>query len=166
MPSSCSSLHTRLLSQKFILVCVLWFPVTWTNLILLSLDLVCGRLECDEILFSHTLLAGWYSLAATKTYIQLHPSENVAVLDSSASVGGVWARERLYPGLNSNNMLGMYEYSDFPMDEATFGVAPGQHIPGTVVHSYLTKYAEHFGVYGRICFNTLVETVEHHERGG
>ncbi|KAI0767463.1 hypothetical protein C8Q74DRAFT_1280559 [Fomes fomentarius] len=110
--------------------------------------------------------SGWYGLAAAKTYIQLHPSENVAVLDSSASVGGVWARERLYPGLNSNNMLGTYEYSDFPMDEATFGVAAGQHIPGTIVHSYLTKYAEHFGVYGCIRFNTLVETVEHHERGG
>ncbi|KAF2133690.1 FAD/NAD(P)-binding domain-containing protein [Dothidotthia symphoricarpi CBS 119687] len=57
-------------------------------------------------------------------------------------------------------MLGTYEYSDFPMDTANFGVSPGEHIPGTVLHEYLTAYAERFGVYERIRFNTCVESVE------
>lgn len=104
--------------------------------------------------------AGWYGLAAAKTYIQLHPHENILVLDSAPSVGGVWGRDRLYPGLKSNNMLGTYEYSDFPMDTAIFGVSPGEHIPGPVLHKYLTSYAEHFGVYSRIRFNTRVEAAE------
>ncbi|EKG17243.1 Pancreatic hormone-like protein [Macrophomina phaseolina MS6] len=57
-------------------------------------------------------------------------------------------------------MLGTYEYSDFPMDSATFGVAPGEHIPGTTLHKYLTSYAEHFGIYSRIRFNIRVEAAE------
>jgi cation diffusion facilitator CzcD-associated flavoprotein CzcO len=81
-------------------------------------------------------------------------------------VGGVWSSERLYPGLKSNNMVGTYEYSDFPMDEATFGVKAGQHIPGHVIHEYLTAYAKKFDVLHRIRFNTKVETVEKQDKGG
>ncbi|KAL1636046.1 hypothetical protein SLS56_001398 [Neofusicoccum ribis] len=111
--------------------------------------------------------AGWYGLCAAKTYIELHPSQNVLVLDSASSVGGVWGRDRLYPMLKSNNMLGTFEYSDFPMDTESFGVKPGEHIPGTVLHQYLTAYAQHFGVYPRIRFNTRVEAAEeNNEIGG
>ncbi|EEP82707.1 predicted protein [Uncinocarpus reesii 1704] len=59
--------------------------------------------------------------------------------------GGVWAQERLYPGLRLNNLLGTYEYSDFPMDEA-FRVQPGQHISGEATHRYLRAYAEESGI--------------------
>ncbi|KAI0741096.1 hypothetical protein C8Q76DRAFT_641793 [Earliella scabrosa] len=110
--------------------------------------------------------AGWYGLAAARTYIQLHSSERVAVLESAATLGGTWAQERLYPQLKSNNMLGTYEYSDFEMDEVTFGIKPGQHIPGATIHSYLTKFAEHFGVYPHIRFNHRVETAERSDTGG
>lgn len=57
-------------------------------------------------------------------------------------------------------MLGLLEYSDFPMDEATFGVGPGQHIPGEIVHSYLHQYARRFGVYDKIRFSTRVLSAE------
>jgi cation diffusion facilitator CzcD-associated flavoprotein CzcO len=63
-------------------------------------------------------------------------------------------------------MLGTYEYSDFPMDTQTYGVKPGEHIPGHVVHRYLTNYAETFGIYNKIQFNTKVESAEHKESGG
>ncbi|EXJ95997.1 hypothetical protein A1O1_01123 [Capronia coronata CBS 617.96] len=109
---------------------------------------------------------GWYGLAAAKTYIELHPAKNVVVLEANASVGGVWAEDRLYPGLKSNNMLGTYEYPDYPMDEARYGVKPGQHIPGTVLHRYLTDYAKRFGVYSRTRFNTKVDSVTATEDGG
>jgi hypothetical protein len=99
---------------------------------------------------------GWYGLAAAKTYLELHPHANILVLESESSVGGVWSQNRLYPGLKSNNMLGTYEYSDFPMDTATFGVSPGEHIPGTVLHKYLIAYAEHFDIHSRTRFNTRV----------
>ncbi|KIW60094.1 hypothetical protein PV05_00338 [Exophiala xenobiotica] len=109
---------------------------------------------------------GWYGLAAAKTYIELHPSEHVAILEANSSMGGVWAEDRLYPGLKSNNMLGTYEYPDFPMDEATYGVKPGQHIPGTVLHRYLNDYAKEFGVYERTRFNTKVDSAQSTENGG
>jgi cation diffusion facilitator CzcD-associated flavoprotein CzcO len=92
--------------------------------------------------------------------MKLHPDENLLVLESASTVGGVWAKHRLYPGLRSNNMLGTYEYPDFPMNSATFGVQPGEHIPAAVLHQYLTKYAEHFPVFRRIRFNTTVESAE------
>lgn len=103
---------------------------------------------------------GWFGLAAAKTYIELHPSENVIILEAGATVGGVWAEQRLYPGLKSNNMLGTYEYGDFPMDGATYGVEEGQHIPASILHRYLTDYTHHFGFFERIRFNSKVMTVE------
>ncbi|KAE8355735.1 hypothetical protein BDV28DRAFT_162638 [Aspergillus coremiiformis] len=108
--------------------------------------------------------AGWNGLAALKTYHQVHPSASIALFDSADSVGGVWAKHRLYVGLKSNNMLGTYEFSDFPMDKS-FGVQPGQHIPGTVIQDYLTRYVEHFQLTAFIRLNTRVRVVEHHSDG-
>ncbi|KAJ4231911.1 hypothetical protein NW759_002307 [Fusarium solani] len=110
--------------------------------------------------------AGWAGLASAKTRHQLHPEESLAVLDSNATIGGTWSKQRLYPGLKSNNMLGTYEYPDFPMDSETFGVLPGQHIPGNVIHEYLTKYAQNFDIFDKIRFEHKVESAEHQEDGG
>jgi cation diffusion facilitator CzcD-associated flavoprotein CzcO len=63
-------------------------------------------------------------------------------------------------------MLGTYEYSDFPMDTETYGVQLGEHIPAHVIHRYLTNYAEKFGFFSKIQFETKVESAEHIESGG
>lgn len=76
-------------------------------------------------------------------------------------MGGVWAKHRLYKGLKSNNMLGTYEFSDFPMTPELFDVKPGEHIPGHVVQAYMEKYAEHFGFTDRIRLETYVQSAEH-----
>lgn len=76
-------------------------------------------------------------------------------------MGGVWSKHRLYKGLKSNNMLGTYEFSDFPMTPELFGVQPGEHIPGHVVQAYMEKYAEHFGFTDRIRLETYVQSAEH-----
>ncbi|KAJ5734947.1 uncharacterized protein N7483_000072 [Penicillium malachiteum] len=109
--------------------------------------------------------AGWSGLAAVKTYREVNPESNVLLLESASSVGGVWAQDRLYRGLKSNNMLGTYEYSDFPMDEETFGVKQGQHIPGEIVQKYLVAYAEHFKFLDRIRLGHRVESAEHNLDG-
>ena len=111
---------------------------------------------------SNLIGLGWFGLVAAKTYLDVNPSAKVIILDSSSTIGGVWAEDRLYPGLKSNNLLGTYEYSDFPMDEETFNVQRGQHIPGQAIHDYLQKYAETFGLFRRIRFNSKVETAEQH----
>ncbi|OAA65566.1 flavin-binding monooxygenase-like protein [Niveomyces insectorum RCEF 264] len=110
--------------------------------------------------------AGWFGLCAAKTYHQLHPEATFAVLDTSPTIGGVWAEHRLYPGLKSNNMLGTYEYPDFPMDTATYGVQPGEHIPGTVVHRYLADYAKAFAVTPHVRSCTKVTSAELRPAGG
>lgn len=54
----------------------------------------------------------------------------------------------------------MMQFSDLPMDFETFGVPPGSHVPGPVLHRYLMTYAEYFGVFQRIKFGATVKTAE------
>lgn len=102
------------------------------------------------------MIAGWYGLAVAATYLQVHSTANILVLESQSTVGGVWSQERQYPDLKSNNMLGTYEYPDFPMNTETYGVKAGEHIPGHVIHRYLGDYAKKTGILSRIRFDTKV----------
>jgi len=103
---------------------------------------------------------GWFGLAAAKIYLEQHPHENILVLESSGSSGGTWAEHRIYPALKSNNLHGTYEYPDFPMHPEVYGVTKGEHIPGNVLHRYLTDFAKKFGVFGRTRFHTKVDSIE------
>ncbi|KAJ5249121.1 hypothetical protein N7468_000572 [Penicillium chermesinum] len=104
--------------------------------------------------------AGWHGIAAAKTYIQLHPDHKVIVLEAENTCGGTWCEDRLYPGLKSNNMVGSYEYPDYPMNEKIYGVKDNDHIPAATLHQYLTDYARQFGVLSQISFNTPVQSIE------
>ncbi|KAH8195577.1 hypothetical protein TruAng_010259 [Truncatella angustata] len=110
--------------------------------------------------------SGWYGLAEAKVFHEINPSKSFLILESAATLGGVWAAERLYPGLKTNNMLGTYEYPDFPMKTEVFGVKPGEHIPGAAVHDYLMQYAEKFDIIDHIHYQSRVEVAEHQENGG
>ncbi|KAL9104171.1 MAG: hypothetical protein Q9163_000870 [Psora crenata] len=110
--------------------------------------------------------AGWHGLVMVKTYLEIHPSSKVVALESQKSIGGVWSKDRMYPGLHTNNLYGSFEYSDFPMDEKTFGVKPGAFVPGPVVHEYLHMYAEKFNISGRIRFSSRVQSIERNGGGG
>ncbi len=107
--------------------------------------------------------AGIFGLAIGKTFHQLNPGKSLAILDSGSTLGGVWAKQRLYPGLKTNNMLGTFEYPDFPLDTETFGVKPGEHMSGEVMYKYLTKYAEKFGIIDKIRYQSAVLTAEHQD---
>ena len=111
-------------------------------------------------------LIGWFGLAAAKAYRQLNPDARLAVLESAESCGGTWSRKRLYPGLKSNNMVGTYEYPDFPMSEDVYGVKPNCHIPGATLHRYLTDFSKRFDFHDSIQFNTSVNLVERSECSG
>lgn len=103
---------------------------------------------------------GIYGLAVAKTYHQVNPSARLLILDSGVSAGGTWCAERLYDGLFTNNLVGMLEFSDFLMDFENFGIAPNSHVPGLVMHRYLTAYARHFGVYDKIKLRSTVASAE------
>lgn len=107
---------------------------------------------------------GWFGLGAARAYMQSHPDQKIVVYESNNTVGGTWSEARLYPGLKSNNMLGSYEFPDFPMGEK-YGVKPLGHIPGAVLNRYLTDFAKHYGIYERMQFNSTVSLVECTEAG-
>lgn len=108
--------------------------------------------------------AGIQALVAAKTFLQLNPELDLLIIDSNQSLGGVWAKERLYPGLNSNHLVGTYEYTDFPIEEI-FGVKHPEHIPGDVIHEYLRRYAEKFGLGARTESGTKVTVAEKVRQG-
>jgi hypothetical protein len=97
-----------------------------------------------------------------KTYLEATTALNghspdVIIIDEAGSIGGTWARERIYKGLKTNNIAGSYEFSDFPMDLERYSLKPGQHIPGLTVHRYLSDFADHFDLTSRIRLRTKVE---------
>ncbi|KAI9044867.1 flavin-binding monooxygenase-like protein [Aspergillus affinis] len=109
--------------------------------------------------------AGWSGLSALKTYHEVHPNARIELLETASSIGGVWAKHRLYAGLKSNNMRGTYEFSDFPMDEETFGVKDGEHIPGAVVQRYMEAFVERFNLKEMIRLGVRVESVRGDDQG-
>ena len=108
--------------------------------------------------------AGVEGLVTAKTFLNIDPDLDLLILESQRTLGGVWAEQRLYPGLLANNILGTYEFTDFPMDHS-FGVEPGQHIPGEVIYKYLCRYAKHFGLEDRLLCEVKVDRALQSEAG-
>lgn len=109
--------------------------------------------------------AGWHGLGMAKAYSEVYPEAHIAIFDSAKSLGGTWAKERLYPGLKTNNLVGSYEFGDFPLDLDRFGLEPGQHIPGAVVHEYLRQFAERYDLTSRLRLRTAVVSAEMLDNG-
>jgi hypothetical protein len=101
-----------------------------------------------------------------KTYIQLHPSHKIVILDGGSSLGGTWSKERIYPGLKTNNTVGWLEFPDMPITPGEFDVQPRAHIKSEVVNEYLEVYAKRFHVQERIRLRTKVSSIEHLEKDG
>ncbi|KAF2192068.1 FAD/NAD(P)-binding domain-containing protein [Zopfia rhizophila CBS 207.26] len=99
---------------------------------------------------------GIHGIAILKTYREVNPNASILVLDKGTSLGGVWAQDRLYPGLKTNNHFGTFEFSDHPMSREGFG--PDDHVPGQHVHDYFRSYAEKFDLLRHIRFNCSVES--------
>lgn len=60
--------------------------------------------------------AGLHGLVTTKTYRDVHPHASIFVLDKSSSIGGVWSKDRLYPGLHTNNHFQTFEIHMFRVE--------------------------------------------------
>jgi cation diffusion facilitator CzcD-associated flavoprotein CzcO len=84
----------------------------------------------------------------------------VGVFEKEATLGGVWAASRTYPGLHANNSRESYAFSDhpFPSTADDFPSAPQ-------IRAYLESYAERYGIASRIRFGTEVVGVARAEDG-
>jgi cation diffusion facilitator CzcD-associated flavoprotein CzcO len=109
--------------------------------------------------------SGIFGLSSAATYHRLHPTASILILDEADSLGGTWSDDRLFPGLKTNNLLGMYEHPELPMSEVKLGVKKGQHIPGAEVQQYLKAFVHENGVEEFMRTNTKVEAVEKSEEG-
>jgi cation diffusion facilitator CzcD-associated flavoprotein CzcO len=109
--------------------------------------------------------AGIYGLTTAHTYHHLHPSAKVLILDSAPSIGGPWAPHRVFPGLRTNNLWGMYEHPDFPMDEKRFMVKRGEHIPAARMFDYLCAFAKWADIEKFFRGRTDVEVIEQDKDG-
>ncbi|ETI19926.1 hypothetical protein G647_08941 [Cladophialophora carrionii CBS 160.54] len=97
-------------------------------------------------------------LCAAKTIRECEPDARVKILDSNKTVGGVWSKEKIYPGLKTNNIRGGIDFSDFPMHDG-FGVPAGQHVSGEAMHQYIRAYAEQFGLLSLVDFESHVAEI-------
>ena len=85
---------------------------------------------------------------------------SLLVLDPLSAPGGVWAPENMYPSLRTNNMLGTYQFPDYPMTTERYGVKPGEHIPGEVVGRYLRDWVQKWRLGPYLRFGIKVVEVE------
>ncbi|TFK60203.1 FAD/NAD(P)-binding domain-containing protein [Pluteus cervinus] len=77
---------------------------------------------------------------------------NVQILTRDESVGGVWAKERLCPGLMSNNVHGEFEFSSLPMPPPK---QAGGRLSGADISAYMESFADRF-LKGNIRFRVEV----------
>ena len=97
---------------------------------------------------------GWSGLAAAKTYLEIDPTIDLTILDDDTSVGGVWSKSRIYPGLIANSPNGLFEFSDLSMVDAQH--PKFQLVPGDQVSSYLEGYAREHDLLRRVKFGRKV----------
>ncbi|KAF2483979.1 hypothetical protein BDY17DRAFT_352592 [Neohortaea acidophila] len=97
--------------------------------------------------------AGVCGLSAAHTFLTIDPDLSLLVVDPKSTIGGVWSKEQLYPGLRTNSVQGYFEFSDYPVLAADVGVKRRAHISGNQMHAYLENFAKHFDLnrHIRLC---------------
>lgn len=96
--------------------------------------------------------AGASGLVTAHTLLQ-DGFENVQLLTRDKSVGGVWERQRIYPGVTLNNVFGEFCFSSLPMPPPQ---NPGQkRLGGEDMCAYMEKFADTF-LAGKVRFETEV----------
>ncbi|TFK38878.1 hypothetical protein BDQ12DRAFT_604602 [Crucibulum laeve] len=81
---------------------------------------------------------------------------DIHVITRDMSVGGVWCRDRIYPGLTINNVHGEYRFSSLEMPPPATSVETGGHITGVDMCNYMESFAEKF-LNGRVTFHFETE---------
>ena len=100
--------------------------------------------------------AGPGGLVAAKHAIEA--GFEVSVFEAADDLGGQWhttaPHSGIWPGMRTNTSRAMTAFSDYPPLGAN-----DLHPRAEQVHEYLRRYADHFGVTGRIRFGTRVQSV-------
>ncbi|KAF2211126.1 hypothetical protein CERZMDRAFT_44025 [Cercospora zeae-maydis SCOH1-5] len=93
--------------------------------------------------------AGMSALVAAKGYLECAPQTNLVIFDDKKTVGGVWSKDNIYPGLQTNNYRGTLEYPDYPFGDDR-GVPHLQSLPGEAMHQYFSDFAAEYDLLRRV----------------
>ncbi|KAG5728376.1 Dimethylaniline monooxygenase [N-oxide-forming] 2 [Termitomyces sp. T112] len=88
-------------------------------------------------------------------HVLLQDGFKVQLITRDSSPGGVWARERIYPGLSINNVYGEYRFSPCPMSSPSEAAETGGRLTGDDMCTYMETFAAKF-LAGKIKFNTEI----------
>ncbi|KAI0476271.1 cofactor FMO1 FAD enzyme [Xylariaceae sp. FL0804] len=108
--------------------------------------------------------AGWSGLISAKTYLDFEPNAKLIILDNHETIGGTWAKERLYPSLYAQSKIGLFEYSFYPMRNE--GITKDGYISCATIHKYLNDFAEDYNLVERTRLLHTVTTIERLSEGG
>ncbi|KAG5647170.1 hypothetical protein DXG03_001125 [Asterophora parasitica] len=87
--------------------------------------------------------------------ILLKDGFDVRIITRDKSVGGVWARERVYPGLIINNVHGEFRFSSLPMAPPLKAEESGGRLTGEDMCAYMENFASTF-LEGKLSLETEV----------
>ncbi|KAI9571710.1 FAD/NAD-P-binding domain-containing protein [Boletus coccyginus] len=89
-------------------------------------------------------------------YTLLHDGfQNVQLLTRDKSAGGVWAKERVYPGIFINSVHGEFGFSPLAMPPPIHKEKTGNRLSGDDMTAYMEKFADTF-LSGKIRFETEI----------
>ncbi|PWW77783.1 FAD/NAD(P)-binding domain-containing protein [Tuber magnatum] len=107
--------------------------------------------------------AGFMGVSVAKTYLEVDPTIQLTILESESTIGGSWAKSRIYPDLTAQQPFGAYEFPDQSIPTA--GLGESDFIPAGAIHQHIEEYAKEYGVYDCIKFNTTVTKIRRAEDG-
>lgn len=100
---------------------------------------------------------GWFGLIAAQTYLAVHPTHTLILLESKSTLGGTWSRTRVYRGMITHNGIGALEISSHPLRNGS--PTAENYIRGDDVAEYLHTLAEKYDLYQRIRYNSPVTAI-------
>ena len=80
--------------------------------------------------------AGFNGVSIAKTYLDINPSVDIVLIDCESSVGGVWSRERVYPGLYYEAPTPLADFPELTMLEE-LGLEDWSDVSGYQVNELL-----------------------------
>ncbi|KAF9523127.1 hypothetical protein CPB83DRAFT_799685 [Crepidotus variabilis] len=92
---------------------------------------------------------------------------NVTLITRDKSVGGTWAKQRVYPGLYINNVHGEYRFSDLAMPQPIGSSELGGRLSGIDMCRYMENFSRTFlEGKARILVETEVLNIQHIKGSG
>ncbi|KAF2266497.1 FAD/NAD(P)-binding domain-containing protein [Lojkania enalia] len=86
--------------------------------------------------------SGIYGIAALRTYLSLHPTHKVVMLEADSCPGGVWSTKRVYDAFWTQSPLGIFEFSDEPLKDVQTKDTYYLYFQARHFTKYLDEYLE------------------------